>query len=183
MGGWPLKCRLSWSSVSLIVADSYILKLDLFSGNQVRALFKINFLPNSAFLLLEFMNSSNLQLKEFVCFCVKRRGKVWPALYDEMALVASQRLFKGLGFAELKQLGFSLSISNLDNLIRFVEQITCKVDMNQQNWMCFIDQPPNSYATFLCLTPAIYHKLNRLPNARIRVPKYLYAQIYENEKV
>lgn len=76
------------------------------------------------------MNSSNLQLKEFILFCVERRGKEWPALYDEMARVAGQRLFKGLGYAELKQLGFSLSVSNLDNLIRFVAQVTSQVDIN-----------------------------------------------------
>ena len=79
------------------------------------------------------MNSSNLQLREFILFCVKRRGKEWPALYDEMARVSGQRLFKGLGYAELKQLGFSLSISNLDNLIRFVAQVTSQVNINQQN--------------------------------------------------
>ena len=79
------------------------------------------------------MNSSNLQLREFILFCVERRGKEWPALYDEMARVAGQRLFRGLGYAELKQLGFSLSSSNLDNLIRFVAQVTSQVDINQQN--------------------------------------------------
>jgi hypothetical protein len=79
------------------------------------------------------MNHQNLDFKEFVLFCVKRRGTQWPALYDEMATVAGQRLFKGLGYEELKQLGFSLSISNLDNLIRFVEQITSQADTSQQN--------------------------------------------------
>jgi hypothetical protein len=73
------------------------------------------------------MNSVNPQLREFILFCVERRGKNWPALYDEMARVAGQRLFKGLGYSELRQIGFSLAASNIDNLIRFVDQITsCK---------------------------------------------------------
>lgn len=70
------------------------------------------------------MNNPDPRLREFVLFCVERRGKEWPALYDEMAIVAGQRLFKGLGYAELKQLGLSLAVSNLDYLIRFAEQIT-----------------------------------------------------------
>ena len=74
------------------------------------------------------MDIPNPQLREFVLFCVERRGKEWPALYDEMARVAGQRLFKGLGYAELKQIGLSLAVSHLDCLIRFVEHVTSKED-------------------------------------------------------
>ncbi len=55
-------------------------------------------------------------------FCVERRGKEWPALYDEMAVVAGQRLFKDLGYTELKQLGLSLRIDGLDETIQLVNQ-------------------------------------------------------------
>jgi hypothetical protein len=79
------------------------------------------------------MNSTNPQLREFILFCVKRRGKNWPALYDEMARVAGQRLFKGLGYSELRQIGLSLAASNIDNLIRFVDQITSPEDAHQGN--------------------------------------------------
>ena len=70
------------------------------------------------------MNSPDAQLGEFILFCVERRGKEWPAIYDEMALVAGQRLFRGLDYTELKQLGLSLAASNLDRLIQQVEQVT-----------------------------------------------------------
>jgi hypothetical protein len=76
------------------------------------------------------MNNPDPQLTEFVLFCVERRGKEWPALYDEMARVAGQRLFRGLGYTELRQLGLSLAVSNLDCLIRFVERIVSQKDPN-----------------------------------------------------
>ncbi len=79
---------------------------------------------------MKVMNRLDPQLKEFVLFCVERRGKNWPALYDEMANVAGQRLFRGLGYIELKQLGLSLAASNLDNLIRFVERIVSQDDID-----------------------------------------------------
>jgi hypothetical protein len=75
------------------------------------------------------MNSMDPQLKEFILFCIGRRGKNWPALYDEMSVVAGQRLFRGLGYAELKQIGLSLAASNIDNLIRFVEKVTSQKDV------------------------------------------------------
>lgn len=78
------------------------------------------------------MNTPDPQLREFVLFCVERRGKKWPALYDEMVRVAGQRLFRGLGYDELRQIGLSLAVSNLDCLIRFVEQVTSPENNSQQ---------------------------------------------------
>ncbi len=66
------------------------------------------------------MNSLDPQLRDFILFCVDRRGADWPVLYDEMALVAGQRLFKGLGRAELKQLGLSLALGSLDETLEMV---------------------------------------------------------------
>jgi hypothetical protein len=82
--------------------------------------------------ILGTMYSADPQLREFILFCVERRGKEWPALYDEMARVAGQRLFRGLGYAELKQIGLSLAVSNLDCLIRFVERVTSQEVTDQQ---------------------------------------------------
>jgi len=79
------------------------------------------------------VNAVNAQIREFILFCVERRGKNWPALYDEMARVAGQRLFKGLSYTELRQLGLSLAASNIDNLIRFVDQIIPPDDVHQGN--------------------------------------------------
>ena len=68
------------------------------------------------------MNSLAPELRDFILFCVDRRGADWPVLYDEMACVAGQRLFKGLGRAELKQLGLSLALDSLDKTIELVQQ-------------------------------------------------------------
>ena len=72
------------------------------------------------------MNSVDPQLRDFILFCVERRGKDWPALYDEMAMVAGQGLFRGLGHAELRQLGFSLALDHLDETIALVKHATAQ---------------------------------------------------------
>jgi hypothetical protein len=41
-----------------------------------------------------------------------------------MTRVAGQRLFRGLGYPELKQLGLSFSLSNMDKTIKLVKQVT-----------------------------------------------------------
>jgi hypothetical protein len=73
-------------------------------------------------LFLAAMNSLDPQLRDFILFCVERRGADWPALYDEMAMVAGQRLFNGLGRAELKQLGLSLALDSVDRTLEIVKQ-------------------------------------------------------------
>jgi hypothetical protein len=70
------------------------------------------------------VDSLSSQLRDFILFCAQRRGAEWPAIYDEMARAAGQRLFEGLGYPELKQLGLSLSLSNLDKTIQLVKQAT-----------------------------------------------------------
>ena len=64
----------------------------------------------------------NPQLRDFILFCAERRCPDWPQLYDEMVTVAGQRLFQGLGYAELKQLGLSLCINSLDKTLLQVKQ-------------------------------------------------------------
>jgi len=68
------------------------------------------------------MNCLDPQLRDFILFCVDRRGADWPALYDEMAGVAGQHLFRGLGRTELKQLGFSLALDSVDKTLEQVKQ-------------------------------------------------------------
>ena len=68
------------------------------------------------------MNSLDPELRDFIMFCIERRGNNWPALYDEMAIVAGQRLFRGLGHDDLKQLGLSLALDHLDETIQLVKQ-------------------------------------------------------------
>lgn len=62
--------------------------------------------------------------RDFVLFCVHRRGKEWPALYDEMCWVAGHRLFQGLGYNELSQLGLSFGLTNIEDTIMMVSSIT-----------------------------------------------------------
>lgn len=69
------------------------------------------------------MDSINPQLRDFILFCIERRGTQWPALYDEMARVAAQHLFRGLGREELKQSGLSLALDSLDKTLELVKQV------------------------------------------------------------
>jgi len=70
------------------------------------------------------METVNPVARDFILFCVHRHGKEWPALYDEMCWVAGRRLFRGLGYAELRKLGLSLSLNNIEDTIRMVDIIT-----------------------------------------------------------
>ena len=68
------------------------------------------------------MNSIDPQLKDFILFCARRRGTNWPAIYDEMVVVAGQRLYNNMGHDELKRLGLSLRVNGLDETIKMVRQ-------------------------------------------------------------
>jgi len=70
------------------------------------------------------METVNPVARDFILFCVHRHGKEWPVLYDEMCWVAGRRLFRGLGYAELRKLGLSLSLNNIEDTIRMVDIIT-----------------------------------------------------------
>ena len=70
------------------------------------------------------MEAIDPQVKGFVLFCVRRRGKDWLALYDEMCRVAGQGLYQRLGYEELKKLGLSFGLNNIDQTFRIVEAVT-----------------------------------------------------------
>ena len=57
---------------------------------------------------------------EFVRFCRDRRRVSWPELYDEMWVVASHRLFRGYGLAELGELGIGFSLYETARLAAIV---------------------------------------------------------------
>jgi len=59
-------------------------------------------------------------VRDFILFCVQRQGKEWPAIYDEMCWVAGRRLFRGLSYTDLRKLGLSFSLNNIDDTIRMV---------------------------------------------------------------
>ena len=68
------------------------------------------------------------KLRDFVAFCAQRRTPEWPAIYDEMTRVAATRLFEGLGYEELRQLGLSFYLSSVDRTIQLVRQVTSQAD-------------------------------------------------------
>ena len=70
------------------------------------------------------MENLNPVAHEFISFCIQRNGKEWPALYDEMCWVAGRRLFRGLGYTELRRLGLSFSLTNIEDTIRMVDTVT-----------------------------------------------------------
>jgi hypothetical protein len=83
----------------------------------------LNFSGAFSVLFYIHMNSLAPELRDFILFCVDRRGAEWPHLYDEMALVAGQRLYKGLGRVELEQLGLSLALDRLDRTLELVRRV------------------------------------------------------------
>jgi hypothetical protein len=68
-------------------------------------------------------------LRNFILFCAERGSPEWPAIYDEMTKVAGRKLFQGLGYKELKQMGLSFALSTADKTIQLVKQVT-----SQNHW-------------------------------------------------
>jgi len=65
---------------------------------------------------------------DFVRFCVCRCGRQWPALYDEMCRVAARRLYKGMGYTELRKLGLSFGLGGIDKTARLLERLTASAN-------------------------------------------------------
>lgn len=64
---------------------------------------------------------------EFIAFCFERSEREWPKLYDEMCNVASKRLYKGLGYEELKDAGVDLTFSGMPKMSRIAKEVTREV--------------------------------------------------------
>ncbi len=47
---------------------------------------------------------------DFIAFCFARRAVGWPQLYDEMCQVAGSRIFRGLGYEELREAGLDFTL-------------------------------------------------------------------------
>ncbi len=60
---------------------------------------------------------------DFVRYCYRRRRTGWPELYDEMCAVASRRLYKGWGFAELSEHGIGFSLFETPTLAALVSKV------------------------------------------------------------
>ena len=63
---------------------------------------------------------------EFVRFCYRRRHVPWPALYDEMSVVASHGLFRGMGYLDLAERGVSLCLPELPKLAALTHRVVAE---------------------------------------------------------
>ncbi len=65
-------------------------------------------------------------LREFVLFCFERRRVGWPALYDEMCYVASHRLYRDMGYEELREAGLDFTLVGLQQLARLAQEVAAR---------------------------------------------------------
>lgn len=61
--------------------------------------------------------------EEFVRFCYLRRRVGWPDLYDEMCHVATRGAFRGMGHAELAEVGIGFSLFDTRKLAELVSRV------------------------------------------------------------
>ena len=52
---------------------------------------------------------------DFIGFCFERKGADWPVLYDEMCFVAGKRLYRGLGYEELREAGLDFTLAEMES--------------------------------------------------------------------
>lgn len=65
---------------------------------------------------------------DFITFCFARRSVEWPLLYDEMCFVAGNRLFKGLGYGELREeAGLDLTLGGMGRTSRLASEVTKEI--------------------------------------------------------
>jgi len=64
---------------------------------------------------------------DFIAFCFERRGVGWPVLYDEMCYVAGKRLYRGLGYEELKEAGLDFTLAGLARTSRLTSEVTKRI--------------------------------------------------------
>src|SRR5256712_9725423 len=64
---------------------------------------------------------------DFISFCFSRRAREWPYLYDEMCYVASNRLYRGLGYQELREAGLGLTLVGLARTSRIVTEVMSEI--------------------------------------------------------
>jgi len=62
-------------------------------------------------------------LRDFVLFCFERRPVPWPTLYDEMCYVAGHRLFRDMGYEELRQAGLDITLVGLSRIARLAQDV------------------------------------------------------------
>jgi hypothetical protein len=66
---------------------------------------------------------SQSTLRDFVAFCFDRRPVAWPSLYDEMCYVAGHRLFRDMGYDELREAGLDFTLVGLTHIARLAKDL------------------------------------------------------------
>jgi hypothetical protein len=66
------------------------------------------------------------EAEDFVRFCYERRRVSWPELYDEMCLVATRGLFRGMGHDELAEVGIGFSLFESPRLSQLVTAVVAQ---------------------------------------------------------
>jgi hypothetical protein len=66
------------------------------------------------------------EAEAFIRFCYQRRRVGWPELYDEMCAVASRGLFRGMGVADLAEIGIGFSLFETPRLAEAVTRIAAE---------------------------------------------------------
>jgi hypothetical protein len=67
--------------------------------------------------------SSTPEAEAFIRFCYQRRRVGWPELYDEMCLVATRGLFRGMGREALAEVGVGFSLFETPRMAQLVHRI------------------------------------------------------------
>src|SRR5512135_222476 len=70
---------------------------------------------------VDFANTP--EAEAFVRFCHQRRRAGWPELYDEMCLVATRGLFRGMGRDALAEVGIGFSLFETPRLANLVARV------------------------------------------------------------
>ncbi|OLC52082.1 MAG: hypothetical protein AUH85_17810 [Chloroflexi bacterium 13_1_40CM_4_68_4] len=62
-------------------------------------------------------------LRDFVVFCLDRRAVSWPSLYDEMCYVAGHRLFRDMGYEDLREAGLDFTLGGSQAMARLARDV------------------------------------------------------------
>lgn len=68
---------------------------------------------------------------QFILFCQQRCRQEWPVFYDEMCMVAGQRLFRDMGYKELSEAGLPLDLDNLGKTSNMVKEVIAKASLEE----------------------------------------------------
>jgi hypothetical protein len=66
------------------------------------------------------------EAEAFVRFCYQRRRVGWPELYDEMCLVATRGLFRGMGHDALAEIGVGFTLFECPRLAALVTRVAAE---------------------------------------------------------